>query len=382
MNRVGVDPGVPRMFEQLSGFFAFLRTRGLRVGVGAELDLGHALEVVGVLDRGRFREAGRATLVKSPQDLALFDEAFDLYWSGRRTEGTGIAPARPEVPASPPADRGASPAARPRAPALLLDRSGTVRVGIYSPDAPPAGHPFAVVDPRRLVALRAGARRFRRAVATLPGRRLEASRIGRFDFRGTLRHTFRYGGEIVEIHRRRRKRLRSEIVVLWDVSGSMREHDDALLALVYTLHRVSRRTRVFGFSTGLEEITGHLAGRPYPAAARDASRVLGPAGGGTRIGRCLAEFRRRYGRLVHSRTTVLVVSDGWDLGDPDALDRELDWLHRQCHRFVWVNPYAADPEYRPETAAMRRALPYIDALLAPNDFAVRGPLSVRARAER
>ncbi|MEK6912306.1 MAG: VWA domain-containing protein [Candidatus Thermoplasmatota archaeon] len=347
------------MFEQLSGFFAFLRTRGLRVGVGAELDLGHALEVVGVLDRGRFREAGRATLVKSPQDLALFDEAFDVYWSGRRTERTGIAPARPEVPASPPADRGATSAARPRAPAPVLDRSGTVRVGIYSPDAPPAGHPFAVVDPRRLVALRAGVRRFRRAVATLPGRRLEASRIGRFDFRGTLRHTFRYGGEIVEIHRRRRKRLRSEIVVLWDVSGSMREHDDALLALVYTLHRVSRRTRVFGFSTGLEEITGHLAGRPYPVAARDASRVLGPAGGGTRIGRCLAEFRRRYGRLVHSRTTVLVVSDGWDLGDPVALGRELEYYDQPVVRKVVNESAATDYRWSSVIEGITKSVPFL-----------------------
>src|SRR3990172_10414212 len=77
--------GVQTCALPISGFFAFLRARGLRVGVGAELDLGHALEVVGVLDRGRFREAGRATLGESPQDLALFDEAFDLYWSGRRT---------------------------------------------------------------------------------------------------------------------------------------------------------------------------------------------------------------------------------------------------------------------------------------------------------
>lgn len=371
MNPPATDlPGAyPALLVRLAGFFGFLRKRGLAVGIGAEVDLGHALRHVNVLDRGRFRDACRATLAKSPSDLAVLDQAFDEYWSSLPSAAAASEPS-PEtgVPASPPADEGPNSPSPPRPVPLGTAAMAEVRIGVYSPDAPPAGHSLRPLGSRRLSVIGAGARRFRRFAATLPGRRYKPFRRGRIDFRRTFRHTLRFGAEWLDLKRMRRKRLRAELLILWDVSGSMRDHDSELAALVYSLQRVVRRTRVFAFSTHLQELTSHLAGNPYRRAITSISRILGPAGGGTRIGRCLREFRYRYGGLVHRRTTVLILSDGWDLGETNLLSREVRWLRGRAHLVAWVNPYAGEPRFRPETAGMREALPHIDLLLGPRDF--------------
>ncbi len=158
----------------------------------------------------------------------------------------------------------------------------------------------------------------------------------------------------------------------------MRDHDAVLAALVYNLRRLVRRTRVFAFSTEVREVSPVLAGIPYRISLDVLARALGPAGGGTRIGRCLQDFRRGFGRLVHSWTSVIVLSDGWDLGDTDLLAREVAWLHEKAHRVVWVNPYARDSGFRPETAGMRDALPHVDLFLGPSDFEFPpGPAAAR-----
>lgn len=371
MGRLDSDRLAEGFLARLAGFFAFLRGRGLPVGSGAEIDLGQALGHLALLDRDAFREACRATLAKSPEDLRTLEEAFDLFWSERlrlaAPEGTsrGVVPVNPPLRRPSPSDPAA---ARDR---VGVDRLGFVRIGTYSPDAPPAGHPLTPLDRKRLVALAQGARRFRRHVATLPGRRFRRWPKGAIDFPRTVRRSLGSGGEWLEVHRHRRKRARAELVVLWDVSGSMQEHDSDLFALVYALQRATRRARVFAFSTDLEELTERLRAEAYLRATKAVGRSLGPAGGGTRIGRSLQEFNRRYGALIHRWTTLVILSDGWDLGETDVLGRELERLSRRAHRLVWINPYARDPRFEPATVGMQTALPYVDVLLGPRDFESR-----------
>jgi len=372
------SPGasIPSVLVRLAGFFAALRERGLTVGVGAEVDLGQALGHVDILDREGVFDGCRATLAKSPSDLAILNRAFGEYWSSPAPAvgPPGVAP-KPAAPTSPPADGRSVRPAPPAAPPTDGRPTVAVRFGVYSPEAPPAGHPLRPLPVRELAALRSGARRFRRTAATWPGRRYGPARRGLIDFRRTARRAVRSEGEWLDLVRRRKRRQRAEIVVLWDVSGSMRDHDDRLAGLVYAFHRVVRRLRVFAFSTELAEVTGLLAGNPYPRALAAIGRLLGPAGGGTRLGDCLAEFRRRSGWLVHRRTTVLVMSDGWDLGPGNLVAREVRWLRSRAHILAWVNPYARDPGFRPTTTAMQEALPHIDLLLAPADFERAGLLS-------
>ena len=354
--------------KRLAGFIAFLRLRGFAVGTGAALDCGTALHEVSLLDHDTFLAACIVTLAKSPEEVARLAEAFDLYWR------TYIEPADTRTrlavaaPPSPPPDGLASQREPTRALRLAVDQAGVVRVGLYSHDAPSAGHIALPLYRRRVIAIRAGVRRLRRQAATRPGRREVPSRRGAIDFPATARHSLRQGGEWVDFRYERPKRQRAEFVVLWDVSGSMRDHEPGLFALVHALHRIVRRTRVFAFGTRLEEVTDLFRGLSYPHAAKAVADRLPPMGGGTRIGPCLEDFLHRYGPLLRKETTVVILSDGWDLGDTARLSQALRRLHRLCHLVVWVNPYADDPRFEPTTAGMREALPHVDLLLGPADF--------------
>jgi uncharacterized protein len=158
----------------------------------------------------------------------------------------------------------------------------------------------------------------------------------------------------------------------------MREHTADLFGLVYALHRVVRRTRVFAFGHELVEVGPLLTGRSYVRALPHLAGRLDPTGGGTRIAHCLAEYRRHHGSELRRTSTVLILSDGWDLGEADALADELRRLRGRVHRLVWVNPYAAQAGFEPATAAMRAALPYVDTIASPDDFPTpHGPRSPR-----
>lgn len=367
---------------RLAGFVAFLRARGLSVGTGAALDCAAALRQISLLDRRTFLEACTVTLAKTPEDIGRLSQAFNLYWSidFEATEPKALLPV-PAAP-SPPPDGLASAVDDSRGMRMVVDRTGVVRIGVYSPDAPSAGHRLLVLDSRRVRAIRTGARRLRRYTATRPGRREGPSLRGAIDFPRTARHSLREGGEWIEFRFRKPKTHRAELFILWDVSGSMKDHEAGLFSIAHALHRGSRGTRIFAFGTRLEEITDRLHGRPYAFAASAISGDLHPAGGGTRIGLCLDDFLRRYTRFLGRRTTVVVMSDGWDLDDSPQLGRAMARLHRLCHLVVWVNPYALDPRFEAATAGMRQALPHVDLLLSPEDFESRTALAPARLASR
>lgn len=361
-----------RILTRMAGFTAFLRGRSLPVGVGAELDLGQSLRHVGFLDRSAFLEACRATLAKSPAELRIVDDAFDAYWSMEVQQASDDAlPPVATAPRPPTADGRPSDRRMPRASSRIPARPSPASLGVYSPDAPPPGHILTPLPERTLLALRTGARRLRRWSASLPGRRWKSARRGSIDFLATERASLRHGGEWVAFRREQRKLYRAEFLILWDVSGSMREHDDSFFGIVYALRRVAPRSRVFAFSTTLEEITGRLRGYAYLRALDAILPILDAAEGGTQIGACLSSFREHYGSLVRPWTTVVLLSDGWDLEEAASLRREIAWLRHHAHALVWVNPYAARPGFEPATAALRTALPYMDLLVGPEDLTSR-----------
>jgi len=364
-----------RVATRLQGFLDRLRAEGLRTGVAAGVDLSRALESLPPLDRDAVREACRVTLAKSPAEVAVVDRVFEEYFG---TRAIPVTPASEQGKLSSGRDRGGRASSRSRAPVPELEETEEELHGRYSPAAPAPGVPRPEMAPERLRRYRSGARRFRRTVATLPGRRWRAHPVGAVDLRRTARAGLRSAGEWMELARRTRASRRADLVILWDVSGSMREHTANLFGLVYALHRVVRRTRVFAFGHELVEVGPVLSGRSYARAFPLLEEALEPTGGGTRIAHCLAEFRHRHGSELRRTSTVLVVSDGWDLGEADTLSDELRRVRSRAHRLVWVNPYAAQPGFEPATAALRAALPYVDLIASPDDFpAPHGPASPR-----
>jgi uncharacterized protein with von Willebrand factor type A (vWA) domain len=145
----------------------------------------------------------------------------------------------------------------------------------------------------------------------------------------------------------------------------MEGHGPRLLGIVYALLRAIPATRLFAFSTDLQPLTGLLRGRPYRDVVRLVGERLRRAGGGTQIGRSLATFQGDYGATVDPRTVVLILSDGWDVGNLELLEDEVAALRRRASLLLWVNPYAERPGFQPEVAGMRRALPYVDLLIPP-----------------
>lgn len=370
----GPEPVEALFRGRLAGFCGYLRARGLPLGLGNEADLGRAADAIHLLQRRAFRDACGAALAKTPEELALVYEGFDRYWTEVDPGPEAPWPASELVPLAPPRRPRESEGRRKGPDRELESPPVAIPIGTYSASAPSSGHIIRVVSERELRALRHGARRFRREVATLPGRRRRRSRHGTIDLRDTVRQSLQNGGEWVELRRERRRPTRAEFVVLWDVSGSMREHESRFFALVHALESASRSARIFAFSTCVEEITGEVRRSGYRRAATVVGERLGRTDGGTRIGRSLSEFARRYGGILHRRTTLLLLSDGWDLGEAELVAQELRRLARRVDRIVWVTPYTRRPGFEPRVGALRAALGEVDLLLGPEDFESRWPL--------
>jgi uncharacterized protein len=360
------------LHRRLAEFVAFLRERAVRVGIGAEVDLGQAIGFLSVLDRDGVRDACGAVLAKTPEELDAVERGFDAFFSPefsrRKIPSPGQMVTRP--PTAVPGGRVDSTPVEAR----IGPPVGETHFGMYSAQAPGVGHDLGPLSAREMLSLRRGARRFRRRTSTLPGRRFARARRGEVDFPETLRRSMGWRGETIELSRRTPRKRRADLVVLWDVSGSMREHDAPLFGLVYALERVSRSARVFAFSTRIAEVTEEIRRHGYRQAVPLVAARIARAEGGTQIGPCLRQFSDRYPNAVGDRVTFVVVSDGWDRAGSTAVGEELRRIHRRGHLVVWVSPYARRPGFRPKTAGLVAALPYTDLLLGPEDFRSPYPL--------
>ncbi len=368
-----------RLLERVGGFCAFLRAQGVPVGMAAEVDFARAAGTLDALDRRSWREAAAVTIAKTPEEAAQVRAAFDTFFSGGRGESDRPHPGgevrvlgQPRLPPVPP--RPARVRAARETPPVV-----EVPLGTYSITAPIVPHSIRPVSERQQRALRRGARRFRRQVATLPGRRPARSHHGDVDLSETIRRGVHHGGEWLEIRRLRPRPTRASVVVLWDVSGSMREHESRFFALVSALESVSRSGRIFAFSTGVEEITADVRRYGYRRATAQVGERIDRADGGTRIGHSLEEFELRFGSILRKSTTLVILSDGWDLGEGDLVAQLLSRLRARVARIVWVTPYTRRPGFEPRVGALEQALPYLDDLLGPEDFEARWPLRPIAR---
>jgi uncharacterized protein len=361
-----------QLLHNLLLFSRVLHGLGLEGSPDRMIDLVTAL---GFVDLGRkrdVRDAMGALVVRRHEDRPLFDEAFEVFWR-RPREGTTTLDLRalgerrrfrkPRFEPTPPAG-GGSEAGQPTAPPLLRAtwaHSGS-EVLRHKDFAEMTGEELEEV--RRLMSglvWRLGSRRTRR---------LRSGEGDRLDLRRTLRQSLRHGGEIVGWRRRLRRTKPRPLVVLADISGSMERYTRLLLLFLYTLAEgLERRVEAFVFGTRLTRVTRQLRGRDVERALTEVSRAVPDWSGGTRIGDTLRAFNFHWGRRVPlASAVVLLISDGWDRGDPELLRREIGRLRRSCHRLVWLNPLLGAPEYEPLARGMSTALPYVDDFLPVHDL--------------
>jgi uncharacterized protein with von Willebrand factor type A (vWA) domain len=358
------------MIESLGSLAAMLRAQGSRVGVGELLGAHRALTVVDASSREDSRLALRAVMCSDRADLERFDLAFAaVFGSGEVTPARDPfaelgAVARAALP------RAAIPgAARPK-PQVADDASAVPAA--WSDVEMLREKDFAQYTEAEMAIARELIARLARRGPTRLSRRTRPVRRRRGhqpDLRRVLRASLRTGGDPVHRHWRAPRRRPRPVVLICDVSGSMTPYARMLLQYMQASVAARRRVEAFAFGTRLTRITNELEGRDHDRALARASAAVADFSGGTRIGGALAELNRLHGRRIGRGAVIVVLSDGWDRGDPELLDAEMARLRRSAHRLVWLNPLAAHPDFEPLTRGMRAAVPHTDELLAGNSLA-------------
>jgi uncharacterized protein len=242
---------------------------------------------------------------------------------------------------------------------------GPPRAALASATERLAGKDFAELSPAELLMLSGLMRKLTLAVPLRRSRRPQpTAHGGRTDLRATLRHARRTGGHPLRLARRAPLMEPRRLVVLCDISGSMEPYARAMLQLLYCAAG-GAEAEVFTFATRLTRITGTLAHARPARALQQAGQAAPDWLGGTKIGESIKEFNNSYGRRGMARgAVVVIISDGWDTGDPEILGREMERLSRVAHRIVWVNPRTQSAEYRPLAGGMAAAWPYCDAVVS------------------
>lgn len=352
----------------LLAFGRVLRALGLDVSPTQGRDALAAVAAVGITSRTDVYHALRATLVSRAADLPVFAAAFDAFWRdhaagpGRRAQGDAhetvsleaevVLPATDEDASEPETPDGDDEREQPPDAIRTWSGADTLR-----------DQDFADVTPAELEHIRAALS----ALTWSPGerrtRRWTRGRGSRVDLRRAWRERLR-SGELLRLPTRARTTRPRPLVLLADVSGSMERYSRMLLHFAYALQRARGRVDVFLFSTRLTCVTRELASGSVDAAVVAVSRRVPDWSGGTRIGDALRTFHVRWARSVLSRRpVVLVVSDGWDRGDPIALQQQVARLQRSCHRLIWLSPLLGTADYRPLTRGLVAALPFVDDFL-------------------
>ena len=387
----GAEVDGRRLLHEAVGFGRALRAAGLPIDLGASVDYARALALVDIGSREQVRAAGAAVFVHRRDDRTVYDTVFDRWWRARGRRAGDFQPAplgRPEAD-----DAGsdgieamgeAVPTAGDEAVDSRPDERGIpipsndegdddadIEGVVVAPDAYSRGEllrhrefdrmtPAELRDAERLVdALvpRLERRRTRRYELHSHGRRLAP--------RAMFRRNLGTGGQLLSWVWRRPIREPRSLVVLCDISGSMERHSRLLLRFIQALSATSEvRTESFVFGTRLTRVTRLLRDRDRDRALARVANEVNDWAGGTRIGESFRTFNQDWARrTLRTSGIVIVVSDGWDRGDPAVVAAETARLRRNCHRLIWLNPLAGTPGYQPLAGGMRAAYPYIDDFL-------------------
>ncbi len=358
---------VPQFLDNLLAFGRFLRGAGIDVHPGRMIDVVEALRHVNVAARDEVYHTCRTLLVHSPDQIPVFNRAFDEFWRERvlsvPSSATGASGRRPRMTAvetlvgdAAPADSSADADATP---VEIAVKTWSDRGGVANKD-----FALCTADEQARIAL---------ALTTLrwtPGERRThrwiAGRGPRIDLRRAVAASRRTGGDVATLPRRRRRTRPRPLVVFCDVSGSMVErYSRMLLLFVHAVMKRRPRVETFVFSTELTRVTRQMRRRRPDAALAVLSRAVPDWSGGTRIDahRCGRSTSGGRDRCWNGGPMVLLISDGWDRGEPAQLRREIARLQRGCHRLVWLNPLLGTENYAPLTRGLQAALPFVDDFL-------------------
>ncbi len=345
-------------------FCRTLRNEHFLIGPGEEKDALEALATIAWEDPDQFKLALQSTLCKSYQHILQFEDIYSRYWKelNRAVDS--------KEKKSPSKNRQSKRKETPSIEVIKnwlrgnpqLDQTSISKPG---EDIVSGGMDLTKLPPYKVKEWREVVYLIQQIVAKSPSRRtIPGPKSGIFDYRRTLAQNLSIGGEIVHLKYRRKKDLKTQIILLCDVSKSMELYSRFMIHMMYALQNSSLNLQTFVFSTALYNITRKLKTSDIKKSLNDLSHYVDQWSSGTKIGYCLNEFLERFGdRYLNRRTFIFIVSDGWDSGDISLMDSSMDKLKKRVKKIIWINPLAQSKNYRPEVLGMKAALPYIDALV-------------------
>ncbi len=369
-----------QFLHNLLVFGRLLRRLGLDVNPGRMIDLVQALDLIEIGRKEDFYHTTRSLLVHKHEDIPLFDQAFELFWRKpveewgrlnlssrikRKPKGPQFIPP-PLQPAEEKPQKRTGGETSESDERIVIETTKTYsnREVLWKKD-------FVDLSPQEIEAVK---NMMRQLTFQLGERRTRRKRPGNghsIDLRRTIRKSYSYGGEVLIWAMREFKFKPRPLIIIADISGSMERYTRLLLHFIYGLsHSLHQPVEAFVFGTRLTRITRQLRNRDIDQSLKGVSQAVQDWAGGTRIGESLKDFNFNWGRRVLGHgSVVLIISDGWDRGDMDVLEREMARLQRSCYRLIWLNPLLGSPAYEPLTRGMQTALPYTDNFLPVHNLA-------------
>ena len=353
-----------RLAASIVEFCRFLRSHGLLNNLLGTLTALEAAKTIDVENQETFALVLQAALCSSREEWELFPQLFAEFWGQSRSRPRAASGERkgPSKNAKQGQEAGST---------VFLDQlgsEGAARDGegraVYGASAQQRLKKvdFSEVSPDDLAALEELSLRLLRRMSQRLSRRLVISNLAeRVDLRRSIRRSIAYGGDPMVLAYKGRKPRKNKLVVLLDISGSMNFYSLFLVRFAYALQAHFERVDTFLFSTQVVEISDLLRTRHLKEALRKLSQRAMGWSGGTKIGESLRQFNQRYARKLLGRdTTFIILSDGWDTGEPEVLAVQLRAVRRRAQRILWLNPLLGLKDYRPITRGMAAALPYVD----------------------
>jgi uncharacterized protein with von Willebrand factor type A (vWA) domain len=363
--------------RRLAGFARSLRDNGFKLGLA---ETGDALAVLASPAGTRpasLKPALRSLFCATHSDWERFDEIFDAYWlcrHMRRAQTLTGSPMQGRATLQR-TFRGDAGQGAPGLPDRVERRDGDGaeaaggrgrREGASRAENLATVDMRHIVDPDEIAKVHALAERLARSMRARLVRRQRVGRRGRqLDLRRTIHRNVSHGGTPIDLAWRRRKHKPLRLVILLDASGSMSLYTAFFVRFLHGVVDAFREAEAFVFHTRLAHVSDSLRDRDVSRAVDRLALMAQGIGGGTKIGESLATFNRWHARrVINSRTAVMIVSDGYDTGEPERLAAEMQRLRRRCRRIIWLNPLVGWKDYAPEARGMRAALPFVD-LFAP-----------------
>lgn len=353
--------------SNLLGFCRYLRRYNFTVGPAEVHLMLEALDRIGPFSSPEaFRDCLSATLCRSRNQQEQFDEIYEKYWKELEK---AINSKRIDQPVVKPQKKKNQGFQQMKDWLQGNTNEEITKIATYSAHQTVGEKDFSAFTEDELQEIWKIIQQIARSMAMQANRRWEKTHQRRLlDLKQTVRYNLRTGGELMDLRFQRHKRNRHKIILLCDISKSMDLYSKFLIQFVYTFQNVNKKIESFVFSTSLYRVTNFLKNQDFRASLENLVKAVPEWSGGTRIGASLHEFVRQYGRLLNNRTTVVVLSDGWDTGEMDILEKSMRRIHSKSGRVIWLNPLAGNPDFKPEVQGMKTAMPYIDVFASGHNL--------------